>query len=87
MRQYKNLVMYTLMASFFTLILTGCEPIPPNPPKFAFVTTWEGDGNIGGLAAADAICQTEAEDAELPGTYKAWLSDSSSSPSTRFCPS
>ena len=59
----------------------------PPPPKYAFVTTWQGDGNIGGLAAADAICQTEAEEAELPGTYKAWLSDSGNSPSTRFCPS
>ena len=29
-------------------------------------------------------CQTLATNARLPGTYKAWVSDSTSSPSTRF---
>jgi hypothetical protein len=36
------------------------------------------------LTGADAICQGLADDAELPGTYKAWLSDDTGSPSTRF---
>ncbi len=41
-------------------------------------------GNIGGLAGADALCQVFADAAELPGTYKAWLSDQALSPATRF---
>jgi hypothetical protein len=31
---------------------------------------------LGGLAGADAICQLLAEDAGIGGTFKAWLSDS-----------
>ncbi len=57
-----------------------------------FVGTIEGlvfvagptDGNMGGLSGADGICQSEASAAGLTGTYKAWLSDSTQSPSTRF---
>jgi hypothetical protein len=49
-----------------------------------FVSSEYYPGNLGGLAGADAICQTLAQAAGLPGTYKAWLSDSTASPSTRF---
>jgi Collagen triple helix repeat (20 copies)/Protein of unknown function (DUF1554) len=49
-----------------------------------FVTSTTTDGDIGGLAAADTICNTLASNAGLMGTYKAWLSDDSASPSTRF---
>jgi hypothetical protein len=49
-----------------------------------FVTSNVFGGSIGGLTGADAICQQYAEGANLPGTYKAWLSDSTDSPSTRF---
>ena len=41
-------------------------------------------GDFGGLAEADGICQVAADDAGLGGTYKAWLSDDTASPSTRF---
>jgi hypothetical protein len=41
-------------------------------------------GALGGLTGADAVCQSRATAAGLPGTYMAWLSDSSSSPITRF---
>jgi hypothetical protein len=41
-------------------------------------------GNLGGLAGADAQCQSSAQNAGLPGTYMAWLSDDTESPSTRF---
>ena len=37
-----------------------------------------------GLAGADALCQGIATSRGLPGTYKAWLSDSTESPLTRF---
>jgi hypothetical protein len=53
-------------------------------PCRVFVTSTEYGGVLGGLAGADAICQTLASQAGLPGAYKAWLSDSTASPSTRF---
>jgi hypothetical protein len=42
------------------------------------------NGEIGGLAGADAVCQGAAGQSGLPGAYKAWLSDSTASPRTRF---
>jgi cysteine-rich repeat protein len=36
-------------------------------------------GDFGGLSGADAICQELAESEDLPGRYKAWLSDSQTS--------
>lgn len=54
-------------------------------PKRVFVTNaiYSG-GTIGGLAGADQKCQGAATGAGLSGTYKAWLSDVTGSPSTRF---
>src|SRR5207248_2675590 len=43
--------------------------------KRVFVTSVMYDGNLGGLAGADAKCQARATAASLSGTYKAWLSD------------
>ena len=53
-------------------------------PKRVFVSSTTTNGNLGGLAGADAICQTAADAASLGGSYKAWISDSTGSPSTRF---
>lgn len=52
--------------------------------KKVFVTSTLYDGNLGGLAGGDAKCQARATAAGLAGTYKAWLSDTTGSPSTRF---
>ena len=52
--------------------------------KRVFVTSLKYDGNLGGLPGADAKCQVRAAAALLPGTYRAWLSDATGSPSTRF---
>ncbi len=52
--------------------------------KIVFVTSVTTTGAFGGLSAADALCQLLADNALLPGDYKAWLSDSTGSPSTRF---
>jgi hypothetical protein len=52
--------------------------------KRVFVSSQNGNGNMGGLAGADATCQSEADAAQLTGTFKAWLSDSTASPATRF---
>jgi hypothetical protein len=53
-------------------------------PCLVFVTSSVQKGNLGGLAGGDAICQQRAQAANLPGAYKAWLSDDAQSPTTRF---
>jgi cysteine-rich repeat protein len=60
----------------------NCTPTPPQ--KIIFVTSKTYNGNLGGLAGADAKCQDLAMAAKLPGTYMAWLSDATGSPSTRM---
>ncbi len=60
--------------------------IPP-PPKIVFLTSEPFTGALGGLTGADAKCQAAAgrPGSIVPfGTYLAWLSDSTGSPSTRF---
>jgi hypothetical protein len=52
--------------------------------KRVFVTSEAFTSDLGGLAGADAKCQTLADRAGLGGTYMAWLSDDVSSPSSRF---
>ena len=52
--------------------------------KIVFVTSERYTGNLGGVAGACEKCQKLAETAGLPGTYRAWLSDKTSSPSTTF---
>ena len=42
--------------------------------KFVFVTSNLYNGYLGGLDGADSKCEAEALAADLPGTYKAWLS-------------
>ena len=53
-------------------------------PKIVFVTSATYDGDLGGLSGADAKCQALAQGAGLSGTYKAWLSDSVTSASSRL---
>ena len=47
------------------------------PFKRAFVTSSTLSGSLGGLAGADALCESAAHAAHLGGTWKAWLSTSS----------
>lgn len=54
------------------------------PGRWAFITSATHAGDFGGLTGADAFCQSLADAAGLPGTYRAWLSDLTGSPSTRF---
>jgi len=49
-----------------------CPPIH----KIIFLTSTFTNGNLGGVAGADAFCQNLAKAAGLPGMYKAWISDS-----------
>jgi len=53
-------------------------------PKMVFLSSTVHTGNLGEVAGADMICQDLAETAGLYGTYKAWISDSESEPSTSF---
>jgi hypothetical protein len=56
-------------------------------PCHVFLSSIRFNGALGGLSGADAKCQKLADSAGLAGTYKAWLSDNSSSPISRFVPS
>jgi len=53
--------------------------------KMVFATQ-VSNGNLGGISGADIICQNRASAAGLPGTYKAWITGTSSStaPAKRF---
>ena len=72
----------------------GCAGDCMHEERWVFVSSegYQGDlgqgvnpvGNLKGLLLADARCQGLAEAVMLPGTYKAWLSDGTGSPSTRF---
>jgi hypothetical protein len=44
-----------------------------------FVTSTRQTAALGGIAGADAICATQAADANLEGEFEAWLSTISSS--------
>lgn len=69
----------------------SCAPSPAcvngtcgSDPKIVFVTSTLYNGDLGGLSGADAKCNERARAGSQPGTYRAWLSDDSASPSTRF---
>ena len=49
-----------------------------------FITSTVYDGNLGGIAGADAKCQAAATAGSLSGTYLAWLSDGVTDPASRF---
>ncbi len=54
--------------------------------RVVFVTSTSYTGNLGGLAGADALCQSHANtQPALQGkTFKAWLSDDTGDPQSRF---
>jgi hypothetical protein len=52
--------------------------------KVVFVTSTVYNGNLGGLAGADAICAARATAGGLGGTFKAWLSDNATSAGSRL---
>lgn len=52
--------------------------------RTVFVSSTTYRGALGGLAGADATCQALASGAGLPGTFKAWLSDSTASAGERL---
>jgi len=54
------------------------------PVKLMFATSSLYTADLGGLSGADAICQQHADDAGLPGTYVAYLSDSNTNAISRI---
>ncbi len=49
-----------------------------------FTTSTTYSGNLGGLMGADQLCQARAAAGNLSGTFKAWLSDSTTSAASRL---
>ena len=68
------------------LVPDSAPPPPDVAPtqKRVFVTSESYATDLGGLVGADARCQKLADAAKLAGTYKAWLSDSTTSAKTRL---
>ena len=58
----------------------------PSSSLTVFVTTAVMNGNLGGEAGANAVCQGEADAAGLPGTYQAMLSTANVTPSDTAVP-
>ncbi len=52
--------------------------------RLVFVTSTQYSPNFGGVDAGDTICQAHANDAGFGGTFRAWLSDPTTSPAQRF---
>ncbi len=67
-----------------TLDCPGGNIAVPCATKKVFVTSGLYTGNLGGLSGADSICQGLANTANLGGVFKAWLSDTTGTPDTRF---
>jgi hypothetical protein len=65
------------------LFLMGQDTWHPSGPCFVFVSSTTVDGSIS-VEGADQRCQAEADEYSLDGDYRAWISDTSSSPDTRF---
>lgn len=53
-------------------------------PKRVFVSSQTYQGDLGGLIGADSKCQVLADAVNLGSTFKAWLSDSTTSAASRF---
>lgn len=67
----------TAMLAIVAVFLSGCsgdDPAAPSGPKRVFVTSSNFQGDLGGLAGADAKCNAAASAAQLGGTFVAWLS-------------
>lgn len=67
---------------------TSTADLPPGTFRRVFVTSEVHPGNFAGanppFMEADALCMTEASDAMLDGTFKAWISAEGMGPISRF---
>jgi hypothetical protein len=62
----------------------SAEAGPPVSPNVMFVTSATYVPQFGSLAAADEVCNGAAQAAGLPGTYRAWLSTTSTDAISRL---
>ena len=62
----------------------GCSSMCSVEPNYVFLSSDSYTGLLGGLAGADSRCQLLADNAGLPGTYLAWLSDGNVAPANRL---
>ena len=81
-----------LITIFSVTLITACAAPVTNEryEKTVFVTIEGFKSDLGGLNGADAKCQAEVNHPDSivnAGTYFAWLSDGTESPSTRFAKS
>jgi hypothetical protein len=53
-------------------------------PNYAFITSGTTRTRFTPLDVADAFCQDAADEAQLPGTYRAWISDNTATVIDRF---
>jgi hypothetical protein len=58
--------------------------VDASQPKRVFVTSTIYNGNLGGILGANAKCAARAAAASLPGTWFAWLGDTTGAPATNF---
>jgi hypothetical protein len=56
----------------------------PVAVRIVFVTSDQVTGALGGVAGANTLCNDLASKAGLPGHYRAWISDKSSTPKDKF---
>lgn len=69
---------------FFFCLSPAAAQVPPSEKRLIFATSTVHQGDFGGLAQGDAICQSLADAEGLGRTFKAILSDSSTDAKDRF---
>jgi hypothetical protein len=73
------------VARLYCFQIDNQAPLEPNfPPTRKVFVSRESPSPTGGIAALDAVCEKEASDAGLSGTFKTFLSTTSSSAASRF---
>jgi hypothetical protein len=65
---------------------TTCAGPACIPARRVFVSQAMTNGNLGGIAGADALCNSYATAAQLGGTWKAFIGDSTTAPATWTAP-
>jgi hypothetical protein len=80
---YKKISLLVILSVVISLV-ASILVFAGSKKKIVFVSSAKYTGNLGGVAGAAAKCQQLAEAAGLPGNYKAWLSDKTSSPAATF---
>jgi len=71
----KSLIFATIALSGIIGSATTVAQPPSGPTSFFLTSVGSGNGaDLGGLAGADAICQSQADEAGIEGTFRAYLS-------------